>query len=115
MVRSDKQSYCILLGELSTEESKKRIEAILSTNDGFKISKEDLLIRGPGKIFGTLQHGKSEIDFSDILNYPELLSKARKYAELIVFNKDFSNKDLSLLFKKLYSKYARNFDLVHVG
>lgn len=113
--RSEKQSYCILLGELSTEDSKKRIEAILSTNDGFKISNEDLLIRGPGKIFGTLQHGKSEIDFSEILNYPELLSTARRYAEQIIFEKAFSNEELSLFFKKLYSKYAKNFDLASIG
>lgn len=113
--RSDKQSYCILVGKLSTEEAKRRIDTIISTNDGFKISREDLLIRGSGKIFGTLQHGKSEIDFDEILEYPELLSKARKYAEQIIFNKDFRNEDLSLFFKKLYSKYAKNFDLASIG
>lgn len=113
--RSDKQSYCILLAELTTEESKRRIEVMLKTNNGFEISNEDLIIRGPGSIFGTLQHGKTELDIKEVLEYPTLLSTAKEYAKKIVLHKEFKDEDLSLLFKKVYSKYARDFDLAPVG
>ncbi|MCX7956984.1 MAG: ATP-dependent DNA helicase RecG [Endomicrobia bacterium] len=113
--RGEKQSYCILLGELTTEESKKRIEVMLATNDGFKIANEDLRIRGPGSIFGVLQHGKQDFEFSEILEYPELLEKAKFYAQKILFNNEFSFKETELLFKKVYYKYASKFELGSVG
>ncbi|MEN3014303.1 MAG: ATP-dependent DNA helicase RecG [Endomicrobiia bacterium] len=113
--RSEKQSYCILLGKLTTEEAKRRINIMLSTNNGFEIANEDLLIRGPGSIFGTLQHGVSEVDFSEILKYPDLLYKSKKYAEEIVFNKKFDFREVYQLFKKVYLKYANNFNLGSIG
>jgi ATP-dependent DNA helicase RecG len=113
--RSDLQSYCILLGKITTPEAEERIKTMLETNNGFEIAKKDLLIRGPGNIFGTLQHGKTEFSFDEILNYTDLLTKAKEYAKKIVFDKEFKNEDLSLLFKKVYSKYAKDFPLASVG
>lgn len=113
--RSDKQSYCVLLGKITTEEAKRRIEIMLSTTDGFEIARQDLLLRGPGEIFGTLQHGKSELDFSDILKFQEVLMSAKKYAEKIVFSKEYKDEDLTLLFKKVYRKYAKDFGFATVG
>jgi ATP-dependent DNA helicase RecG len=113
--RSDLQSYCILLGKMTTPEAEERIKTMLETNNGFEIAKKDLLIRGPGNIFGTLQHGKTEFSFDEILNYTDLLTKAKEYAKKIVFDKEFKDEDLSLLFKKVYSKYAKDFPLASVG
>jgi len=116
--RSEKQSYCILLGELKTEEAEQRIKAMLETTDGFKIANYDLLIRGPGDFFGTLQHGKSEIDYSDVLKYPELLNKAKYYAKNIVFfDKYKETKEIKSLFRKLnnFWKENRSYDLGVVG
>lgn len=113
--RSEKQSYCILVGKLITEEAKRRVEVMLSTNDGFKISNEDLLIRGPGDIFGVLQHGQVDVDFSDILKFPELLYKAKKYAEEIIFDKKFKFQEVKELFRRVYYKYAKNFNLGPIG
>jgi ATP-dependent DNA helicase RecG len=113
--RSDLQSYCILLGKITTPEAEERIKTMLETNNGFEIARKDLLIRGPGNIFGTLQHGKTEFSFDEILNYTDLLTKAKEYAKKIVFDKEFKDEDLSLLFKKVYSKYAKDFPLASVG
>lgn len=113
--RGVEQSYCILLGKLTTEEAKRRVEVMLSTNDGFEIANQDLLIRGPGSIFGTLQHGAKDLDFSDILKFPDLLYKSKKYAEIITFTKKFKFEQLKELFKKVYIKYAKNFELGPVG
>ncbi len=113
--RSELQSYCILLGKITTPEAEERIKTILETNNGFEIARKDLLIRGPGHIFGTLQHGKTEFSYDEILNYTDLLIKAKEYAKKIVFEKEYKDEDLSLLFKKVYSKYAKDFSLASVG
>ncbi len=115
--RTDKQSYCILLGEIKTEEAKLRIESFLETNDGFKIANQDLLIRGPGQIFGTLQHGRTEIDFSEVLKYPELLNKAKEYAKKIVFLNEYKEtKEIKILSEKFYNNiYNKSYDLSKVG
>ncbi|MFN3550534.1 MAG: ATP-dependent DNA helicase RecG [Endomicrobiia bacterium] len=115
--RADKQSYCILLGKITTEEAKLRIESLLATNDGFKIANQDLLIRGPGQIFGTLQHGKTEIDFSEVLKYPELLNKAKEYAKKIVFLNEYKEtKEIKILSDRFYNNiYNKSYDLSKVG
>lgn len=88
--RGEKESYCILTGKLSTEQAKQRIETMLSTNDGFVIAQRDLELRGAGEIFGTQQHGLSEIDYSDVLKYPDLLKKAREYAKNIIVSNNYN-------------------------
>jgi len=114
--RSELQSYCILLGKITTPEAEERIKTMLETNNGFEIANKDLLIRGPGHIFGTLQHGKTEFTFEEVLNYTDLLIKAKEYAKEIVFkDKEYEYGDVSLLFKKVYSKYAKDFVLASVG
>ncbi len=114
--RSELQSYCILLGKITTPEAEERIKTMLETNNGFEIANKDLLIRGPGQIFGTLQHGKTEFTFEEVLNYTDLLIKAKEYAKEIVFkDKEYEYGDVSLLFKKVYSKYAKDFVLASVG
>jgi len=105
-----------LLGKISTHEAEERIKTMLETNNGFEIANKDLLIRGPGHIFGTLQHGKTEFAFEEVLNYTELLIKAKEYAKKIVFKDiEYKNEDTTLLFKKVYSKYVKDFELASVG
>jgi ATP-dependent DNA helicase RecG len=57
--------------------AKKRIEALLSTNDGFEIAKQDLILRGMGEIYSTRQHGLPDLEFADILRDAKLLEKAQ--------------------------------------
>ncbi len=113
--RSDKQSYCILICEPSTEEAKKRIQIMTETNDGFKIAQTDLLLRGPGEIFGVKQHGKTKFDFTEVIKYPEILSKAHEWAKKVVFTEEFKNVNLTELYKKIQQMYSKQFDLGIVG
>ena len=56
--RGAEESFCILMsGEKLSRESRKRLQAMCETNDGFRIADEDLKLRGPGDFFGQRQHG----------------------------------------------------------
>jgi len=56
--RGADESYCILVSQVKlTKESRKRLETMVTTNDGFKIAEVDLQLRGPGDIAGTMQSG----------------------------------------------------------
>ena len=55
--RGSQQSHCILLTDNTGEECIRRMKIMSKTSDGFKISEEDLKMRGPGDFFGQRQHG----------------------------------------------------------
>jgi len=77
-------SFCILVADPRTDESKGRINAMLKTQDGFKIAEEDLEIRGPGEFFGTRQHGLPELKIGNIVRDRHILELAKLEAfELI--------------------------------
>ncbi|MGH7385382.1 MAG: ATP-dependent DNA helicase RecG, partial [Candidatus Rokuibacteriota bacterium] len=61
------KSYCILLSGASSEEAKRRLQAMTETGDGFKIAEADLSLRGPGDFFGTRQSGLPEFRVADLL------------------------------------------------
>ena len=79
--RGAKQSYCILLtGNKLSNESKKRMYAMLETNDGFEIANYDLRLRGPGDISGTKQSGMIEFKLIDIIRDEKLITFCRNIA-----------------------------------
>jgi ATP-dependent DNA helicase RecG len=82
--RGNFESYCILLSNSKTEESKMRMKAMLATSDGFRIAKEDLKIRGPGEFFGARQHGLAQLKIADLIADAGLLNLARREAISIV-------------------------------
>ncbi|MBU0534055.1 MAG: ATP-dependent DNA helicase RecG [Candidatus Omnitrophica bacterium] len=82
--RGEHKSYCILVSNPKTEEGKKRLKAMTSTSDGFKIAEEDLEIRGPGELLGTKQHGFPEIKLGNIIKDLELLEQAKQDAEALL-------------------------------
>jgi len=78
------KSYCILLAGSTSEEGRRRIEAITSTNDGFRIAEVDLELRGPGDFFGTRQSGLPEFRVADLLRDGAMLEEARREAFALV-------------------------------
>jgi len=78
------KSYCILLTAAASEEARRRIEAMTSTNDGFRIAEADLQLRGPGDFFGTRQSGLPEFRVADLLRDGAMLEEARREAFALV-------------------------------
>lgn len=84
--RGADQSYCILVtGYKLTEETRKRIEIMVQTNDGFEIAEADLKLRGPGDLEGTQQSGVAfDLKIADIAKDGQLLQYVRGIAERLL-------------------------------
>ena len=84
--RGADQSYCILMSpDKLSREAAKRIEVMISTNDGFEIAETDLQLRGPGDIEGTLQSGiPFDLKIADIGKDGQLIEYVRNIAEEIL-------------------------------
>jgi len=84
--RGNREGFCILICSPSTPESRQRIEAFCSTDDGFAIAEADLRLRGPGEICGVRQSGVTDFRIADLLKDQELLKIAREEAFPLVEN-----------------------------
>ena len=74
-------SHCLLMAYPPfSDEAKRRLKAMESTADGFKIAEEDLAIRGPGDFFGTRQSGIPELKIANIVRDIGVLEISRKEA-----------------------------------
>jgi ATP-dependent DNA helicase RecG len=84
--RGADQSYCILVtGFKLAEDTRKRIEIMVRTNDGFEIAEADLNLRGPGDLEGTQQSGMAfELKIANLARDGQILQLARDMAERIV-------------------------------
>lgn len=74
--RGEFESKCILTADCKTDDARKRIETICSTNNGFEISETDIYIRGAGDILGIRQHGDMEFKIADISRDSAILKLA---------------------------------------
>ena len=82
--RGSHQSYCIFMSGSKSKETKKRLEILNKTNDGFKIASEDLKLRGPGDLFGIRQSGLMNFKLADIYQDASLLQKANEAADILM-------------------------------
>lgn len=83
--RGAEKSYCILMsGSKISEDARTRLEAMVSTQNGFELSEIDLQLRGPGDLMGTQQSGTLQLKVSDIVKDSEILYRAREAAEWIL-------------------------------
>ena len=83
--RGAKESFCILLSSVKlSKESRKRIETMVESTDGFKIAEADLRLRGPGMLDGTQQSGVLEMRVADLAKDGIILNVAREKAKDIL-------------------------------
>jgi len=82
--RGKHQSYCVLITNTRSVEAMQRLRTLASTADGFKISEEDLKLRGPGDFFGSRQHGLPQMKLADLAGDMRLLSEAQESARRLL-------------------------------
>lgn len=80
--RGEKQSYCLLFTESKSEQTVQRLKAMETMHVGPELAELDLQLRGPGQMYGTMQHGKSFLKIASFSDFP-LIEKARREAEKI--------------------------------
>ena len=82
--RGNEQAYCILFAHGNNEVTKKRMETMCISNDGFYISEQDLKLRGPGDFFGTRQHGLPEMKIANLFEDRDILAVSQMAAKTIM-------------------------------
>jgi ATP-dependent DNA helicase RecG len=84
--RGADQSYCVLVTPLKlSEDTRKRIDIMCDTNDGFRIAEADLKLRGPGDLEGTQQSGMAfDLKIADIARDGQIVQMARDEAQKII-------------------------------
>ena len=83
--RGKYDSYCVLMtNDKISEDAKIRIEAMVNSNDGFKISEVDLRLRGPGDVLGTKQSGVLDFKIADIIDDESILFSVSNEADLLI-------------------------------
>lgn len=86
--RGDKPSYCILISDARDEMAKDRLMALVKSNDGFELAEKDLLLRGPGDLYGTRQHGLPQFAIAHPLMDKDMLGCAQGAAKLVLDRAD---------------------------
>lgn len=114
--RGQFDSYCILFADPTTEESRRRLDVMVSTSDGFKIAEEDMKIRGWGDFFGVRQSGFLKFKIANPVEDTELLKKAREDAFALVESDRWLEAPAHALLKTaVLAKFKAGFELAQVG
>ncbi|MBY0545722.1 MAG: ATP-dependent DNA helicase RecG [Candidatus Obscuribacterales bacterium] len=82
--RGAEQSYCFLVSESRSEQTRQRLAIMCQTNDGFVIAEKDLELRGPGEFLGVRQSGMPDLILADIVKDAAILENARQAAIEVV-------------------------------
>ena len=100
--RGADQSYCILMTSYKiTQDTRKRLEIMAETNDGFRISEADLQMRGPGDMEGTQQSGIAfNLKIANIAKDGQILQLARDMAREIIENDPYLEQPQHYILKK---------------
>ena len=107
--RGGDQSYCLLLTDQElSKDTRKRMEIMVATNDGFRIAEADLALRGPGDLQGTLQSGTPfELHIANLATDGQIVTLARQAA------KEILDKD-ALLEDQMNRIYRHQLDILRV-
>ncbi|HKI00311.1 MAG TPA: ATP-dependent DNA helicase RecG [Candidatus Sulfotelmatobacter sp.] len=116
--RGAAKSYCVLMtGGKVTEEGQRRLDAMVRTNDGFKIAELDLELRGPGEFFGTRQAGMPSFRVANLIRDAQLLEAAKREAAAVIAgpNSEISAEEISRALVHMRARWQHTYGLVEVG
>lgn len=113
---SSRRPLCVFISDPTTDDAIDRMEAIRSTNDGFKIAEEDLRIRGMGDFFGTRQSGMPPLRVAQIPEDLDLLKLAHLDAtKMIDADWQLASSEYTMLRKVVRQQYGEALGLIDVG
>ena len=105
--RGSAEAHCILVSDTKNEDTQKRFDIMCETNDGFKISEEDLKMRGPGDFFGSRQSGLPTLKIASLMTDSRILYAARDEAQAILTaDPDLSSPKHTPLKEKISALFA---------
>lgn len=113
--RGAAKSYCVLMtGGRVSEEAEARLNAMVSTQNGFELAEMDLQLRGPGEFFGTRQAGMPEFRVANLLRDRAVLELAKAEAERFVSQTDLtiSKEERAAVWERLKVQWQRKYGLV---
>jgi ATP-dependent DNA helicase RecG len=114
--RGSEKSYCIFVQRDITENSRKRLDIMERTNDGFVISDEDLKLRGPGEFFGIRQSGFFKYKIADLVMDGPIIKSARKAAfNMVAKDPHLRNRSFIELRRHFLKKYQHMLDFVNIS
>ena len=97
--RGSMQGKCYLLTDTKDEDSLKRLRVLCECHDGFEISRQDLLLRGPGDLLGTRQSGLPVLHLGNLFEDEKIIACAKNDAQMMLENRE--NKEYSILIEKV--------------
>ena len=113
--RGTKNGICIMVERKRSEASHQRLQIINKTTDGFEISEQDLILRGPGEFYGTRQHGFLKMKIADIVEDRELVQSARQEAfKLLKSDPHLHRPEHRLVREHLISNYSEYLNFINV-
>ena len=113
--RGPHPSWCLLFTDAEGGTARRRIDALLETDDGFRIAEEDFRIRGPGEFFGTRQSGVPDLHFPEALLDAPLVDKARRWArEIVAGDPSLAGPGRRGMREAILRRFADRIDLVRV-
>ncbi len=114
--RGSDKSFCYLVATPRTDDSYRRIQVMIRSNNGFDIAEEDLNIRGPGEFFGTRQSGIPTFKIANIISDSALLESAKKEAELLIKKDPKLNQPEHQLMKRMLTAHWKgHLEIASVG
>jgi ATP-dependent DNA helicase RecG len=116
--RGAAKSYCVLMtGGKITDDGQRRLDAMVKTNDGFKIAELDLELRGPGEFFGTRQAGMPDFRVANIIRDAQLLEAAKREAAAVLAgpNSEISAAEISRALVQMRARWQHTYGLVEVA
>jgi ATP-dependent DNA helicase RecG len=110
--RGDAKSYCVLVSDANNEEAVQRLKVLCASNDGFKISEEDLKLRGPGDFFGSRQHGLPQLKVADLAGDTRVLKDAQEAArQLLAEDPNLAKPEHQGIHQKVLALFEQNPDI----
>ena len=115
--RGAKKSFCFLMTSWNiSSDAFKRLKIMENTNDGFKIAEADLLIRGPGELFGQRQHGELDLKLIDLSRDNEVLELARQEAfKLVSVDPLLANPENAKIKRYFEKKFSADMELITIS